>query len=288
MKVAFLITAYKNPEQIDQFIKLWENPNFHFYIHLDKKIDINIFSFLTKRLNVKFISNRILVRWATFSTAESVLVSLKEILAERGDYDYINLMSGQDFPLMRATDFIEFLNINRGNQYINCFPYDLQTDWWSRNESRVNTYNFQDWHFPGKYKIQYIFNLLFKKRPHPKGFVLAGNSNWFCLTADCVAYMLKTLDETKGLKKFFKYVWGADEFIFSTLAYNSPFRSKIKDNLVYMLWPVHGEAHPVTFRINDFDSIMGSGKVFARKFDNKVDDEILKKLESELLKGADL
>jgi hypothetical protein len=33
MKVAFLITAYKNPEQIDQFIRLWENPNFHFYIH---------------------------------------------------------------------------------------------------------------------------------------------------------------------------------------------------------------------------------------------------------------
>ena len=64
--------------------------------------------------------------------------------------------------------------------------------------------------------------------------------------------------------------------------------SKIKDNLVYMLWPIHGEAHPVTFTINDFDSIMGSGKVFARKFDNRVDNEILKKLESELLKGADL
>ena len=94
--------------------------------------------------------------------------------------------------------------------------------------------------------------------------------------------MLNSLKKSKGLKQYFKYVWGADEFIFSTLVYNSPFRSKIKDNLVFMLWPIHGEAHPQTFNINDFDLVMASGKFFARKFDNKVDNEILKKLEYEV------
>ena len=282
MKVAFLITAYKNPDQIDQFIRLWENANFYFYIHLDKKIDLKKFLFLTNRLNVKFISNRIKVRWGTFSTAESILVSLKEIL-ENTSYDYINLMSGQDFPLKTANEFIAFLKQNNGTQFINCIPYNLNTDWWKRNESRVNTYNFQDWYLPGKYKFQYLFNLLVKQRKHPEGFILAGNSNWFCLTADCVSYMLNSLKKSKGLKQYFKYVWGADEFIFSTLVYNSPFRSKIKDNLVFMLWPIHGEAHPQTFKINDFDLVMASGKFFARKFDNKVDNEILKKLEYEVL-----
>lgn len=286
MKVAFLITAYKYPEQIDRFLSIWENPNFHFYIHLDKKIDINDFTFLTQRSNVKFISNRITVRWSTFSTSESIIASLKEILAANVDYDYINLMSGQDFPLITASDFITFLNNSKGTQYINCIPYDLQNDWWFRNQSRVNTYNFQDWRMPGKYTFQYFFNLLFKYRKHPKGVILAGNSNWFCLTADCVIHMLSKLDSSKGLKKYFKYVWGADEFIFSTLAYNSPFRAKIKDNLVYMLWPVHGEAHPLTFTITDYECIMSSGKVFARKFDYKIDNEILKKIEVALLRDT--
>lgn len=286
MKVAFLITAYKYPEQIDRFLSLWENDNFHFYIHLDKKIDINQFLFLKNRTNVKFIKNRIRVRWATFSFSESIIVGLKEILAENTEYDYINLMSGQDFPLIKATDFIAFLHNNRGDQFINCIPYDLQTDWWIRNHSRVNSYNFQDWHLPGKYKFQYIFNLIVRKRAHPKGFILAGNSTWFCLTSDCIKNILHTLDATKGFKKYFKHVWGADELIFSTLVYNSPYRSKIKDNLVYMLWPVHGEAHPVTFTINDFDEIMSSGKVFARKFDYSVDNEILIKIENELLREA--
>jgi len=282
MKVAFLITAYKNPQQIDQFIRLWENTNFHFYIHLDKKIDIKNFIYLAQRMNVKFISNRIKVSWATFSSVESIIVSLKEILADNSEYDYINLISGQDFPLIKATDFISFLSINRGIQYINCIPYDLDNDWWIRNQSRVNTYNFQDWRIQGKYRIQYIFNFLFKKRTHPNGFILAGNSNWFCLTSDCVSHILHKFDSSKGLINFFKHVWGADEFIFSTLVYNSPYRSKVKENLVYMIWPVHGEAHPTTFTISDFDRIMSSGKVFARKFDYNVDNEILNKLEIEL------
>lgn len=286
MKVAFLITAYKNPDQIDRFIRLWENPNFHFYIHLDKKINIKDFNFLINRLNVKFIENRIRVGWATFSSAESIILSLREILADNEQYDYINLMSGQDFPLISAADFITFLNNNNGNQYINCIPYDMKNDWWIRNQSRVNTYNFHDWQIPGKYKIQFIFNLLFKNRSHPRGFILAGNSNWFCLTVDCVSHMLHTLDYTKGFKYFFKYVWGADEFIFSTLVYNSPYRSSINDNLVYVLWPIHGEAHPLTFTINDFDQIMASGKVFARKFDYNVDNDILIKIENELLYKA--
>lgn len=63
MRIANIIAAHKNPLQVERLITAMYHPNFDFYIHLDKKIDIEPFLYLEERSQVEFIKNRILCNW---------------------------------------------------------------------------------------------------------------------------------------------------------------------------------------------------------------------------------
>jgi hypothetical protein len=93
--------------------------------------------------------------------------------------------------------------------------------------------------------------------------------------------MLTVLKEHPEISRFFKYVWGADELIFSTVLYNSVYRDKIEDNLVYIDWS-EGVANPKLLTMADYPGLIGSDKLFARKFDIEKDDRIVQQLELRL------
>ncbi|MEO8713267.1 MAG: hypothetical protein ABI405_14140, partial [Parafilimonas sp.] len=76
---------------------------------------------------------------------------------------------------------------------------------------------------------------------------------------------------------YFKYCWGADEFIFSTILYNSSFKNKIADNFIYVDWSA-GKANPKILTADDYDALKDSSKLFARKFDMETDSVILNML----------
>lgn len=55
MKIAHLILAHKNPVQLQKLITALSHPSFDFYIHVDKKVDITLFSDLTSIKNTYII-----------------------------------------------------------------------------------------------------------------------------------------------------------------------------------------------------------------------------------------
>ena len=128
MKIAFIITAYKLPLHIDRVISLMNHESFYFFIHLDKKIDIENFQFLTKRKNVFFVKKRSKIKWASFSIAQAVMDSLEEAKSF-SHFDRYVLMSGQDFPLMTPEEFLKLLHLNPTTEYIHAIPYDLNHEW---------------------------------------------------------------------------------------------------------------------------------------------------------------
>src|SRR5690554_5552348 len=103
MRTAHLILTYTSPEQTERMIRKMQHPDFDFYIHLDKKIDIKTHLYLSNIENVFFIKNRIDVRWAGYNTVKAVFNSIQEICDKRISYNFINLLSGQDYPLKSAT-----------------------------------------------------------------------------------------------------------------------------------------------------------------------------------------
>jgi hypothetical protein len=83
---------------------------------------------------------------------------------------------------------------------------------------------------------------------------------------------------------FFKYVDIPDEMFFQTIILNSPFKeSVINDNLVYIDWENPNPSYPRTFVKTDFEILVSSSKLFARKFDVSRDADILDMIDQKIL-----
>ncbi len=278
MKIAHLILAHKNPKQIERLLKALDHPQFYFFIHLDKKTDESGFSYLKKEGRVFFIKKRVEVRWACYSLVQAQLNGIIEILSS-GHFDYINVLSGQDFPIRSSASIYEFFVEHQGTEFISSKRMEEDKEWWADALQRVKQYHFQNWRIPGKYRLQFLVNRLFPERTYPLDHVLVGRSQWFSITSACAEYLVTFLHEHPRVVHFFKYVWGADEIIFSTVVYNSPFRKNIKDNLMYVDWS-EKKPNPKFLTAKDFNPMVASGKLFARKFDMDLDADIFTMLES--------
>src|ERR1700681_2976540 len=99
MRIACIIMAHKEPQQIERYIKKFIQLPFDFYIHLDKKINRKPFDYLTKLPGVYFVRKRIRVKWASYNFLNAEIQSFREVLESVTAYDFISVMSGQDYPI---------------------------------------------------------------------------------------------------------------------------------------------------------------------------------------------
>jgi hypothetical protein len=253
-----------------------QHPSFFFYVHIDEKAGMQQFEYLNKYENVFFIKNRTKIFWAGYGTIQATINGIREILPFK--YDYINVISAQDFPLKSANDIYNFFERNNGKEFITC---ESVKDTWKEAEIRVKKYHLINFRIPGKYQLEKIINSILPARKFPLDYKIVGRSNWFSVTFNAAKYIIDFLDEHPEIVRFFKFSWGADELIFSTILYNSSFKDKITDNVVYVDWSAK-KAHPKILRTEDFNALISSTKLFARKFDADEDAVILDMLENQL------
>lgn len=270
MKIAHLILAHKNPTQLQMLLEALQHPAFYFYLHIDKKSDIKPFEYLVDNKNIFFIKKRASIYWAGWGTIQATINGFEEILPLH-QYDYINVISAQDFPLKPADEIYNYISKRNGTEFITCEGLDT----W-KVEPRIKKYHLINWRIPGKYRLgDFVTKILpARKFPFP---VMVGRANWFTLTATAAKFCLDYLKQHPGVVRYFKYCWGADEFIFSSILYNNGFKNKIADNLFFVKW-IEGKGHPEVLTIDDYELIISSGKLFARKFDIQTDELILRKL----------
>jgi hypothetical protein len=277
MKIAHLILTHKkDPAQLERLIHALDHPSCDLFIHVDKKTPIDSFVHLTKKPNIFLVANRVPVFWAGYGTVQATLNGFREILA-RGKYQYINVLSGQDFPLRSAGQFVGFLQQKRSTEFITCESIDGA---WRSAARRIREYHLINWKIPGKFKIERIVNRILPKRKFPLDYAIVGRSNWFTISSEAVTYILDFLEKNPAVVRYFKYCWGADEFIFATVLYNSPFRNHIEENLTFVDWTDRTDGHPRVLGQEDFHTLRSSTKFFARKFDAGHDKEIIHLLEN--------
>ncbi|PWS29221.1 glycosyltransferase [Pedobacter yonginense] len=282
MKVAHLIMAYKNPAQLERMIKSMHHPDFYFFIHLDKKIDIAPFIYLQNLEHVKFIENRVLCNWGGFSFVNAILSSIEELLVTQQQFDFYNLMSSQDYPIKPVSHIHNFYQNHVGKSFVS---YDEESDktWWAHAVTRFQMYHFTDLNFKGRYFIQALMNKYLPKRKFPLPLKLYGSSisSWWSISNEAAHYLVNYMKKSAKLKKFMRFTWGSDEFIIATVLMNSDLQKTIiNNNLRFITWE-DGSANPRILTINDMESIKKSDKLFARKFDILVDDKVLDSIDLE-------
>lgn len=275
-RMAYAIQCHKNAEQINQLINQLDGKEIDFYIHVDKK------SAIIKELkvgsNIYILKNRLNVKWGHISQVYATLNLLEEIHNTK-KYDYIHLISGQDFPIKDNKFILDFFKNNSGKQYIQFRK--LPNDWPFRGMNRILVY-YPNVMFLNKYtrKLISIYERLIMKYPIlqrriDKNICFYGGSSWFSITSDCVQYILEFLKDNPNYLKFFNNTICGDEIFFQTILVNSKYKNfLVNDNKRYIDWS-EGKSSPKTLKIEDYVKIKNSDKLFARKFDANIDKKIL-------------
>lgn len=275
MKIAHLILTHKNPAQLGRLLNALDHPSFDFFIHIDKKVDAGAFAHFGKQDRVFFIENRASVFWAAYGTIQATINAFREILTR--EYDYINVISAQDFPLKPPAFIYEYINSRAGTEFITCESIDEE---WKEAAPRVRQYHFVNWRIPGKYRLAKLANKILPPRKFPLDYKIVGRANWFTITREAARYILEFEKDHPEVVRYFRYCWGADEFFFASILYNSRFKNQIVNNLVYVDWSAPEKpGHPKILVSEDLNKLKSTDKLFGRKFDYQVDPTIFGLLE---------
>lgn len=284
MRIAYLIQCHKNAEQVNLLVAALDDAQSDFYIHVDKKSDIQ--REIAQAKNVYLVSdeNRIDVRWGQISQVEATLQLIKKVVDSREVYDYVWLMSGQDLPIKPKSYIRDFLMRNSGSNFISVVQPGSKA--YQRYIKRNSIY-YPHWLIDNRMPLRiakktytlvtggtyYTFNWAARKSPSEIQFHFG--SSWWTLSYDCVCYILHYVCEHPEILEFFKHTVCPDESFFQTIVMNSPFKTTQKNNLTFVDWS-EGKRNPKTFGVVDYNKLMSTEHLFARKFDLMLDPTVVR------------
>ena len=281
MRVAFLMQCHKNPEQINLLLDALNHPMVDVFVHVDKKSQ-EMRTKITQRDGVYILPEHqcVDVQWAQYSQVEATL-QLLSAAVNRGGYSHYWLISGQDYPLCPVGDIMDFLEANQEANFIECsqiMPFNKRNDvyfpnfvigrkLWKKVLKNLWIYSTGGWNT----------TISIVKRKAPDDFKYWFGSSWWCLNGKTVQWIADYLNGHPEYGKFFKHSLCSDECFFQTLVMNSPFANNVKPYLHYIKWE-KGMSSPKILTESDYQDIVTSSKLMARKFDIDIDKTIINKL----------
>jgi core-2/I-Branching enzyme len=278
--VAYLIRAHHRPTQLVRLVERLNTDSASFHVHVSARTSEDVYAAMREGLaamdNVRWVE-RVPAYYSGFSLMRSVLVGLEEI-AQAQVPPHVVMLSGQDYPLRPAGEIEQFLARRNSESLVEHFP--IPTERWSDERGGLDRIRYL--HLE---RLRYRTKMLripFVQRTFPSGLQPYGGSAWSVLSDEAVRVLLAFERERPDAFSFFRHVRAPDEIFIQTVLLNSPIRERVANESIHHIeWP--GGSHPSTLRTEDFPRIAGSGKLFARKFDTKVDPEILDVIDRELL-----
>lgn len=277
-KHAYLLLCHENLKQLCKLVSLLDYEYNDIYIHVDKKYKLsrsekrNI-ELTVQKAQVIFIKSK-KASWGGDSLMKIEVSLLKN--AVKNSYVYYHLISGADLPLKPQKEIHRFFN-NSGRDYIALekqSPANLEKSFLDRFQyyyffqNKVSKNN-RAWKKRQKTLLK-LQKRLRIDRTKSAPFQYIKGSQWFSITHETALYILKSF---KRYKKFFLHSYIPDEsFVHSIINNSSLISNVVDDNMRYIDW---NRGSPYVFRLKDYEELMNSGKMFARKFDERIDNSII-------------
>lgn len=284
LRHAYLILIHEDSLVLKRLIQLLDDENNDFYIHVDRHgvhVDKEKLQRLAKKSNL-FLYRKYKVYWGTNSITNAELYLLKQAVKRK--YDYYHVLSGADLPIKSKQQINQFFEENNGKEFIHFGTRQYQED----IQQRYNVYHFFSKQL-GRKRDQKLwvdletYSLAIQRRLHidrtkKHSFSFYGGANWCSITAGLAAY---TVSNYRKYKKAFWASQISDEAIWQTIVMDSPYKNNLYrkefDNdytacVRYIDW---NRGSPYVFRTEDFEDLMRSACIFARKFDAATDQKII-------------
>lgn len=209
---------------------------------------------------------------------------LKE--ATKAEHCYYHLLSGVDLPLKSQEEIHEFFKMFNGLEFIDedsefieeCFLDRIKYYHFLTDKKGTFAYSIKE----KVLRIQKLFEVNRIKRY--SNICFQKGRNWFSITHELAREIIKN---ELWIKTIFKYSHCGDELFLQSFVKNSIFVEKIcnKNTMPeipdtrYIDWE---RGNPYVFRKKDYLELKNTSALFARKFDENIDYDIVKKIYTDL------
>jgi hypothetical protein len=277
MRIAYVVVAHKNSEQVVRLVRRLATDQATFVVHVDRKasatVDANIRSGTRAVADVHFVK-RDRCFWGGFGMVRAVLRSIDYIIDQEVPFEYVVLLSGQDYPLRSPGEIELFLRNSGGRSFMQVAR--LPTPFWQEG----GLPRIEKVHLISYGRLRFHLRVPWR-RQIPGGLTPYGGEAWWCFARPVVQYIHEFVECHRPFVRFFHHVLHPDEVFFQTIVMNSPLAdSVVDDHLRYVDWST--DPGPAVLRASDFEKLTHSAKLFARKFDETMDSEILDLLDNRL------
>lgn len=285
---AFLITAHNKKAQLCNLLSLLNDPLHDIYLHIDKKAQ----GFSEEELRAFAPDSRVFfmprqdARWGS-EVFIDVIVSLI-CHASETEHVYYHLLSGVDLPLKPLPEIRAYFEAHAGKEFIS---FERETAKPEVIAGRIGRWHWRQPVHPLLKKLHRrlapmsakLQTLLGVNRIRRAPVVFQKGGVWFSITHDLARYIAGEMPRYRG---YYKHSSCADEIWLQTLVANSPFMQRrafmgwddeIAATMRYVDW-TGGGASPRTLTSADYDMLIESGMLFARKFDEALDSSVIVKI----------
>lgn len=293
---AYLIAGHDNPYVLSTLVEMLDDPRNDLFVHVDKKskgFDAAQITGLSHHSKV-YLAPRMRVFWGDYSQVKSVLRLVKTALG--GPYSYFHVLSGADLPL-KSNDYIhDFFDANAGKEFV---AFNKPPKWTREWLSHVHPFNklaksphthvraLHSRFNRGSIRLQQAVGVDRLKR---LGVETKYGSDWFSISRDLASHLVAN---ERLIAKWFRWSFNPVEYYLQTLVWNSSFRGRVFDldhpyrsSMRLIDFPRGSGSSPHTWTMADLDELATTDRLFARKFSEHVDREIIDVVKASVQSGT--
>lgn len=304
-KLLFFITSHKNPNQVVRLVNTIKQSchDATVVIHHDPKGHSLTFTEFYKADDIYLLENPVSVGWGEFSVVESELYGIDWLIQQNINFDWLVLLSGQDYPLRPLIELDNQVSCTSYDGFLEYFPIENPPDtvWNWDSSSGIDRYyyyyltvnpalkplffklyrlvNWQPWLRvkAGRFGAKLAFR---RRKPiFSDTFHCYAGSQWHTLNYKCIRYIYDFIQSHPEIVEYYRHTMVPDESFFQTILVNNSNLKLCNDNSRYIAWE---PPYPAIMQSKDFNRLISSEKFFARKFDTAIDTDILDQLDLHL------
>ena len=314
--INYLLLVHKNPCQFQRLITALNASWCNFFVHIDKKSDINVFKEkVPGGSNVFYVvdEERIDGRWGDLSLVDAALACMRLALEKNADGRFV-LLSGQDYPLRNPEYIKKFFEQHKDNDFMSVYPipdpkkasengglerlisytFDCRNSRDPRMKAKIQPLSLRPKTVLGfarllRYRRDLLLDAIkfyFVKRKYPALLSKHFNEFWCALRKSSIEKIVRTFDEHPEIREYYRYTHIPDETAFSSiLLTSSDYERMLLPMCHYIDWTSGVAGSPKVLAEEDFPKIREHMVVepylmFARKFD--YNEDLLVKLQKAL------
>lgn len=271
-KVLYNITGYKDVDQFSWLFSAIYNNHDSFLVHVDEKAPEAIHrgyrAVTGYRANVDFLPS-LSITWGGCGLIDAELLAINFALKNDFSWTHLVNLSAQDYPLISPTALRDQLRDSWPSNFVLCNPIK-QVHWRIRKRPL-----FRYLERRGRRYFTPIPKIA------PRGINICWVGPWWhILTREFCCWFVAS-ETARRYLAFLRSAGMPDEMLIQNVIKDSPYADQLISSCQHeIIWrspddPVSASARPNILTINDLPRLEASDAFFARKFDHKVDCEVL-------------